>query len=389
VFESCPKDDFESSLAGSNSNSSLASSSTSEEDIKSEMPFHILLSPERYNNYDIPRRTVCYREDAYSSLFERPPKKQVSVGPDYQAVIPEWTLYDRTQHSDFSGTCVIPMPQLESSACISDKAGDGRRNCCCVDLGSVSCVRQHINESREYMLRSLGEERFSELGFNDMGEIVAERWSEEEEQLFHEVVYSNPVSLGKNFWNHLSVMFPFRTKKEIVSYYFNVFMLRKRAEQNRNNLLDIDSDNDEWQGSDDEGEVSDEDEDSVVESPAYDDDHVLGHNEFLYSDSIFQKNPSAEMRESGLCKASDAVAAPQGSQVCVENSRRWNSSFNGTCGVTDRGFVMDGCDAKEWDIGYLSRVKKEVDFLPTCSMIEEVFGVGSWGCDARDGQGLS
>lgn len=37
-----------------------------------------------------------------------------------------------------------------------------------------------------------------------------------------------------------------RTKHEIVSYYFNVFVLRRRATQNRSLILDIDSDDVEW-----------------------------------------------------------------------------------------------------------------------------------------------
>ena len=61
------------------------------------------------------------------------------------------------------------------------------------------------------------------------------------------------------------MVFPSRTKKDIVSYYFNVFMLKVRAEQNRLDPRNIDSDDDEWQGSDD----------SVVESPRED----PGHNE--------------------------------------------------------------------------------------------------------------
>ncbi|KAJ6982584.1 hypothetical protein NC653_025636 [Populus alba x Populus x berolinensis] len=59
------------------------------------------------------------------------------------------------------------------------------------------------------------------------------------------------------------------------SYYFNVFMLRKRAAQNRSNPLDIDSDDDEFprihRGS--HIQVVEQDEDSDLESPVdqYDD----------------------------------------------------------------------------------------------------------------------
>ncbi|KAM7471454.1 hypothetical protein LguiA_009637 [Lonicera macranthoides] len=430
VRQPCTKEFFENGLPGCNSNSSWASSSTSEEDIRLEVPFHLLFSSE-YCNYDIPRRTVVQREDTFSTLLERSPQKQVSVGPDFQALIPEWCGQEVYQtfncldsseasiHSPraskphlFAGTCVVPMPEVDPSTCIGDKVGDGRTNCCCEDLGSVRCVRQHIIESREKLRRSLGEERFVELGFNEMGEVVGERWSKEDEQLFHEVVFSNPASLGKNFWDHLSVIFPFRTKKEIVSYYFNVFVLRRRAEQNRCSPMDIDSDNDEWQGSDDEVEMSEEDEDSVIESPAYHDNldqneiheddscEYYEHNrhitsDYPSSDPVFrsEKTPFAERGDGDLqgdsCTSSDTVVVPQGSQLSAENGRRWSGTFSGTSGGGDRGFALEACDAKEWDVGYLTRGRNEVDFLPTCSMIEEVFGVGSWDCDDRDGEGLS
>ncbi|GKC89283.1 ELM2 domain-containing protein [Tanacetum coccineum] len=83
----------------------------------------------------------------------------------------------------------------------------------------------------------------------EMGEVAAAKWTEEEERLFHEVVYLNPASVGGRFWKELSIEFPSRTKKEIVSYYFNVFILRRRAVQNRSQVLYPDSDNDEWRQS--------------------------------------------------------------------------------------------------------------------------------------------
>ncbi|KAK2655706.1 hypothetical protein Ddye_008758 [Dipteronia dyeriana] len=146
----------------------------------------------------------------------------------------------------------------------------------CENGGSIRCVRQHIVEVREKLREYIGLGRFVELGFLDMGEVVADKWSDGEEQLFHNIVNSNSFRLGKKFLDILSIVFPSRSKMDIVSYYFNVFMLRRRAEQNRCYPVNIDSDNDEWQGSDDSGDseigMSDDDEDSVVESPAYHDD---------------------------------------------------------------------------------------------------------------------
>ncbi|CAI9281484.1 unnamed protein product [Lactuca saligna] len=153
-----------------------------------------------------------------------------------------------------------------------------------------------------------------------MGESVANKWSEEDEHLFHEVVYSNPVSFGKNFWNHLSEVFPSRSNHEIVGYYFNVFMLRIRAEQNRFDPMNADSDDDEWQGSDESEET--------------------------------EKYDSGEHGNG------------------IEDS------------IVDEYF--EPSDHRDWDVGYFSCSRTKSDFLPTGSMIEEVFGVESWNFDDNE-----
>uniref|UniRef100_A0A5B7BNV0 Myb-like domain-containing protein n=1 Tax=Davidia involucrata TaxID=16924 RepID=A0A5B7BNV0_DAVIN len=251
--------------------------------------------------FELDRRVRAFvqSDDIYSNLVDHPPGKLVSVGPDHQADVPEWAPQLKktfeclnksdaqfmSTHSSYSclmddddyekklmGTCVIPMPDLESPAFNCSLDGGARNNCNCLDGGSVRCVRQHVMEVREKLQADLGQKVFEELGFCDMGEEVAKKWTGEEEQAFYEVVISNPASECKNFWEHLSAIFPSR-KKDLVSYYFNVFMLRKRAEQNRFDPLNIDSDNDEWQRS--ELGMTEEDDDSVVESlvdqnaPAY------------------------------------------------------------------------------------------------------------------------
>lgn len=142
-------------------------------------------------------------------------------------------VVDNDNEEKWMGTCIIPMPDSNSFAHNIDQVGRGIMDCDCLDEGSIRCVQQHVMEAREKLLKSLGHEKFVKLGLCDMGEEVSCKWSEEEEQVFHEVVYSNPFSLGRNFWKQLSSVFPSRTKKEIVSYYFNVFVLRRRAVQNR------------------------------------------------------------------------------------------------------------------------------------------------------------
>lgn len=120
-------------------------------------------------------------------------------------------------------------------------------------------------DAREKLIITLGQEEFMQMGFSHMGESVAQRWTEEEENLFHEVVSSNPESRGRNFWVVLQKAFPSSSFKDLVSYYFNVFVLRKRAHQNRFDRSNADSDNDEWQESGDVefAEEGDEEEDDL------------------------------------------------------------------------------------------------------------------------------
>lgn len=212
-------------------------------------------------------------ESYYSFLLDQPARKQVPIGKDHQAMIPEWegSLNGNLEPLG-TGTCVIPMP-----AHMDEVAGKGREFCVCQDMGSIRCVRQHVKEARDEMVKVLGSEKFRDLGCCDMGEEVARSWSDEDGLLFHEVVYSNPMTLARNFWKHLEAAFLSRTKHEIVSYYFNVFVLRRRATQNRSMILDIDSDDDEWHGGYGGGPLGaqyveddeEEEEDSAVESPLH------------------------------------------------------------------------------------------------------------------------
>ncbi|KAK6261706.1 hypothetical protein QUC31_007522 [Theobroma cacao] len=439
-------EDFEANVPSCIAISSLGTCCTGEEDSWPEEPLHIpsfaeCFHPERQV------RTSARWDDIYSILLECPPRKQVLAGPNYQADIPEWdsqvarntsndtdaseTAADRYENK-LMGTCIIPMPAFESSA-YDDKVGSGRSDCSCEDKDSIRCVRQHIMEAREELRKSLGHEKFVELGFCDMGELVTMKWSEEEEQLFHKVVFSNPASLGRNFWDSLVSVFPYRTKEDIVSYYFNVFMLRKRSEQNRCESMSIDSDNDEWQGTDDSGNnevgFSDEDEESVIESPicqedfdnhrsqeaglcVFDEDIAdetcdnhsidLGSRgdatkvSETYSEKLFSScgsDPTAQLHGKTLkdtqgeqeerevqddsCTSSDTGAASHETPVNADNADQWQGNLNGLNNGGSHGYVLEPCDTKVWDAGYPTCQKNKIDFLPTCSMIEEVFGDGS------------
>ncbi|XP_060204993.1 uncharacterized protein LOC132632883 [Lycium barbarum] len=444
-------------IHGSASNSSWPTSSTSEEDIRPEAPFHILTSPEYYY-FDHPFRAAAHHREIYSSLLSNP-QKMVPIGPDFQAELPEWGAYidkdkpciegihetlspsSQAYENKFAGRSVIPMPKMELLADDGENVGERRVECSCEDIGSIRCVRLHIIEAREKLKLALGEEAFVRLGFCDMGEVVAEKWTEEEEELFHEVVLSNPASLGKNFWNHLAIEFPSRSREELVSYYFNVFILRKRAEQNRYDPLNIDSDNDEWHetvdDADESAKMTDEDEDSVVESPAY--HNVLSYNMIYeehdrrsydedvgdatwedykpvnfggrkvftdvpesYPAKLFDSNSSYKLSmqpqdqglpnkvveqeiQGGSCTTDAAGVTSESSLGKTNDGKHWASDIAGMGSGTKHDSLLEPCSGKEWDVGYLRCARNEVDLLPTHTMIEEVFGDGASICKSRDG----
>ncbi|OMO93413.1 hypothetical protein CCACVL1_06504 [Corchorus capsularis] len=294
---------------------SLVTSASSEEDTGTGAAAAVSpVSPE-YADFDYPRRPFTPVEDAYSLLLDRSPRRQIPLGPNHQAYIPSLgrhlkkdtvahgnNVSDTTDNDNevkLMGTCVIPMPDSDLSANNSDKVGAGRTDCSCLDRGSLRCVQQHVMEAREKLQKSLGHEKFVKLGFYDMGEDVAYKWSEEDEEFFREVVYSNPASLGKKFWKNLSVVFPSRSKRELVSYYFNVFILQRRAVQNRSSILDIDSDDDEWHASQPTYQVqaSGEDEDSAIESLA--DEEDLANREGKYPEDDDEDDDDDDDDDSG------------------------------------------------------------------------------------------
>ncbi|KAI3516578.1 hypothetical protein L1887_15499 [Cichorium endivia] len=306
------------------------------------------LFPEFFE-FNMPRRQLVHHDDTYSSLLNNSPRKQVPIGPDHQADVPEFdpdlarNLSENREKSP-KGVCVI-SPARETE-------------CRCLDSGSIRCVQQHINEVRLNLKNSLGLEKFIDLGLNEMGEEVSCNWTPEEQQLFQDVVYSNPVSLGRRFWEQLSIAFRSRTKKELVSYYFNVFMLRRRAVQNRSNLLEIDSDDDEWWGSKRGPSGSDvrvEDEEFVVVGPFGDPaDHDSSSDESDNHCDVVVGVQGGDLHDDKIASESEQEKV-NGGGLRSESYLHWDPPYS-TMGST-----------------------KGVDLLPTCSMIEEIFGSSKTG----------
>ncbi|KAL5572896.1 hypothetical protein UlMin_022493 [Ulmus minor] len=174
----------------------------------------------------------------------KPPKK-VPVGRKYQAKIPEWTGEAYESDDKWLGTKIWPLEKEEPRFLIErDPIGRGRQGSCgCENEGSMECVRFHIAEKRLRLMRELGT-AFFRWEFNKMGDEVALSWTAEEEKKFDEIICANPPSLGITFWDDLRTYFRKKSRKELVSYYYNVYLLRRRAHQNRFTPDNICSDDD-------------------------------------------------------------------------------------------------------------------------------------------------
>ncbi|XP_062185367.1 AT-rich interactive domain-containing protein 2-like isoform X2 [Phragmites australis] len=178
-------------------------------------------------------------------------RNEIPVGPDYQAQVPQWTgelpvNYDDPETLKWLGTKVWP-PENENCKALfcSNPIGKGREVVCGCNLpGSVECVRFHVAERRLKLKRELGS-AFYAWGFDRMGEEIALSWTDEEEANFKAVAQLNAPSSGRNFWNRLHLLFQLKGRNELVSYYFNCFLLRRRCYQNRITPKNIDSDDEE------------------------------------------------------------------------------------------------------------------------------------------------
>ncbi|MED6199712.1 hypothetical protein PIB30_078508 [Stylosanthes scabra] len=371
-----------------------------------------------------------YLDDVYSTP-DHSPRKPVPIGPNHQANIPEWQgriseasefADDSTSHDLVSlytiddverrlmGTSVLPMPNTDFHSSKDKRFGEARTECNCIDQGSVRCVQMHIREARKVLLKSIGNENFVNLGFYDMGEDVALKWSEEEEEVFHEVVYTNLASSGRNFWEHLSLALPTRTRQEIISYYFNVFMLRRRAMQNRSKFLEIDSDDDEECHTNNAGfKVSKDDtamesleeqgvhaknQDKYYDEDDSDDDNTVcgtpddtaNTSEEVGGISSHHKSCGTSFRHVGW--TSDDFLGQDDSCLSFEyqtnmvhdgefkcdQSQQMVSNLEFSSHIMEHAYLLEPCDdAKDWYSGYSLGPATDIDLLPTSNLIEEIF----------------
>lgn len=173
---------------------------------------------------------------------------RVPLGSDFQAEVPEWTGETFESDSKWLGFKFWPLEKPEHRFLIErDPIGRGRQDSCgCQVPGSNECVRFHVGEKKLRLKRELGS-AFYQWRFDKMGEDFALSLTREAQKEFKAIVASNPPSTGICFWPEIFKSFPTKSSEDLVSYYFNVFVLRRRGYQNRFTPSNIDSDDDEYE----------------------------------------------------------------------------------------------------------------------------------------------
>lgn len=189
-------------------------------------------------------------DSAAKKIISKPPvndfsDKKVFIGPRFQADVPEWTGVVTESDSKWLGTQLWPEKYDTKPGTQRNLVGSRRREKCNCDVqGSVECVRFHMAENRMKLKLELGP-AFFHLGFAQMGEEVTLRWTSDEEKKFKDVMRTNDPSHIKAVRQNPSKYFRNKTRKDMVSYYFNVFVNGLRSYQNRVTPKSVDSDDDE------------------------------------------------------------------------------------------------------------------------------------------------
>ncbi|XP_022931396.1 AT-rich interactive domain-containing protein 2-like isoform X2 [Cucurbita moschata] len=175
-------------------------------------------------------------------------EETVPVGAVCQADLPEWTGNNSDSDSKWLGTRSWPLQHRNSNSVRDRRAiGRGRPDSCgCQFPGSVECFRFHIAEARMRLKLELGSTFFA-WRFHQMGEEISLQWTVEEEKRFKELAMSGFNNHNRCFWDYSLRWFPMKSRKNLISYYFNVFLLRLRSYQNRVTPNSIDSDDEDFE----------------------------------------------------------------------------------------------------------------------------------------------
>ncbi|CAK9179753.1 unnamed protein product [Ilex paraguariensis] len=196
-----------------------------------------------------PRQSIWF-SNFIGDHFQR---MAIPVGPHFQADVPDWTgpfnkgiLNSKIcdpETSRWFGTRLWPIEDKNKKQ-TGKAVGKGRSDSClCMSPGSTDCINFHIFEERFLLQYELGP-TFLSWKFDEMGEVVSKTWTLKEQQSFESLVKVSLSSNGKKFLKLALECFPYKCRRSILSYYFNVFIPRHMSVQIRSSLEEVDSDDD-------------------------------------------------------------------------------------------------------------------------------------------------
>ncbi|KAF5189696.1 At-rich interactive domain-containing protein 2-like [Thalictrum thalictroides] len=170
----------------------------------------------------------------------------IPIGKRFQADIPNLvnpqSLHYNLDSSKWLGTKIWPT----KSGNMDNEIGKGRSDssCYCDNPDSTECIQHHIYEERSRIQSEIGDAFYS-WGFDKMGETVSASWTLDDQNRFAKLFKKKTTSTKQSFWSRACKSFPFKCRESMVSYYFNVFVLRNVRRQVRSQSPVIDSDDDE------------------------------------------------------------------------------------------------------------------------------------------------
>ncbi|WOL14963.1 hypothetical protein Cni_G23744 [Canna indica] len=211
------------------------------------------------------RRSERIAQNANENIGHlRTRRKRIGLGPIFQADVPDWTC--APSETDLSiykedpdtlrwlGLKIWPAEESNDMKVSKDVIGEGRLNCCdCFSPGSIVCIRSHVSEARLKLKVDLGQ-AFFHWGFDDMGEEVSKLWTNEEQIRFDALKRLDNESGYRTFWQTAPTYFSSKRRRDLISYYFNVFLLRRISNQSILTPEYINSDEDDHDEDDENNE---------------------------------------------------------------------------------------------------------------------------------------
>lgn len=188
-------------------------------------------------------------------VTEDQPTLAVPVGPRFQANVPDFTdPSDATKGPStekWLGEQVL-RAQDDSNASRRSQERTKRTKekrigkgwleiCSCRPRGSAECVERHVNEARMELKEDLGTV-YESWKLHEIEDVIFESWSKEEEETFRKIVKENPISEGEGFMKPALKALPSKNRANIVSYYMNVYIPRRIAQETRAGKTNVGTD---------------------------------------------------------------------------------------------------------------------------------------------------